>query len=490
MNDLPPVAEPPSAQPPSLGLGGSSGPNLARRERLGLPGWRMLRHYQPGWLVHDLAAGLVLTAVLVPVGMGYAEASGLPAIDGLYATILPLLVYALFGPSRILVLGPDLTLSAVIAALILPLAAGRPERAVALADLLSKPIRIGFMNAIALTVLIGQLPKIFGVPGGEPGQGLLEKSAALLEAVLGGQTQPVSLLIGAGCLALILLLKRYRQPWPGILLAVALATVASAGLGLAQTSGIAVLGALPQGLPALQIPHVTWPDIVKLLPGAAMISLLSFADSSVLSRSLAQRGGYHVSQNQEMMALGAANLAARLFQGFSVSSSVSRTPVAEAAGAKTQVTGLGTQAAQRLAQRGTRRGGDCRLPVLRRPARHVGLVAAAAGGICAVRLQLCRRRLRRRDRGHWHHRFARPDAAGLECLASLLCSTGSRRWPQGLSRRQPPPGEAADSGPGVVSMGCAAVFRQRRNFSRTGPPGDRSGTDTDAPGGGGRRGDC
>jgi high affinity sulfate transporter 1 len=365
MSELRPVDQPENAQPPSgdPNRAAAAAPADSRHSPRGLAGWVMLRSYRPAWLVHDLAAGLVLTAVLVPVGMGYAEASGLPAIHGLYATILPLLVYALFGPSRILVLGPDSTLSAVIAALILPLAAGRPERAVALAgmlallsgacsmligflrlgllaDLLSKPIRIGFMNAIALTVLIGQLPKIFGVPGSAPGQGLMDQSAALVSAVLNGQTNSMSLLIGAGCLTLILLLKRYRQPWPGILLAVALATVASAGLGLAQTSGIAVLGALPQGLPQLQIPQVTWPDIVQLLPGAVMISLLSFADSSVLSRSLAQRGGYHVSQNQEMIALGGANIAAGLFQGFSVSSSASRTPVAEAAGAKTQVTGL------------------------------------------------------------------------------------------------------------------------------------------------------
>mgnify|MGYP001764658265 CR=1 FL=1 len=149
------------------------------------PGVATLLDYRGNWLVHDLVAGLVLTAILIPVGMGYAEASGLPAINGLYATILPLIAYAIFGPSRIMVLGPDSTLAAVIAALILPLAVGDPSHAVALAgmlallsgacslligfarlgllaDLLSKPIRIGFMNAIALTVLIGQLPKLFG----------------------------------------------------------------------------------------------------------------------------------------------------------------------------------------------------------------------------------------------------------------------------------------------------------------------------------------
>jgi len=150
-----------------------------------LPGLHTLRHYEPGWLRHDLAAGLVLTTMLVPVGIAYAEASGLPGIYGLYATIVPLLAYALFGPSRILVLGPDSSLAAVILAVILPLSGGDPQRAVALAgamaivsgvlcllggfgrlgfvtELLSKPIRYGYMNGIALTVLISQLPKLFG----------------------------------------------------------------------------------------------------------------------------------------------------------------------------------------------------------------------------------------------------------------------------------------------------------------------------------------
>lgn len=325
------------------------------------PGLNILLNYQSAWLLHDLAAGLALTAILVPVGMGYAEASGLPAIYGLYASIVPLIAYAIFGPSRILVLGPDSTLTAVIAVLILPLAAGSVERAVALAgmlailsgacslliglarlglmaDLLSKPIRIGFMNAIALTVLVGQLPKIFGFP--TSANGLLEQSAHLLQGLASGQTNMVALLIGSTSLALILLLAHHRPRWPGILLVVVLATLVSAGLHLADTAHLPVLGRLPQGLPSWQIPLVSLSDVAQLLPGAVIISLLSFADTSVLSRALAQRGGYRVSQSQEMVALGVANMATGLFQGFAISSSASRTPVAEAAGAKTQVTGL------------------------------------------------------------------------------------------------------------------------------------------------------
>ncbi|MDD2846097.1 MAG: SulP family inorganic anion transporter [Rhodoferax sp.] len=325
------------------------------------PGLSTLRHYQKEWLVPDLMAGLALTAILVPVGMGYAEASGLPAIHGLYATIIPLIVYAIFGPSRILVLGPDSTLTAVIAALILPMAAGSVERAVLLAgmlamlsglcsmliglarlgllaDLLSKPIRIGFLNAIALTVLVGQLPKIMGIPS-QAGD-LPDQLHHVWQSVASGQGNGVALLIGGVSLALILLLAHWRPRWPGLLLVVLLATGVSAGFDLANSAHLSVLGRLPQGLPEWQFPAVSWHDARQLLPGAVIISLLSFTDTSVLSRALAQRGGYRVSQSQEMVAIGLANITSGLFQGFSISSSASRTPVAEAAGAKTQVTGL------------------------------------------------------------------------------------------------------------------------------------------------------
>lgn len=326
-----------------------------------LPGLHTLQRYQRGWFIHDVMAGLVLTAILVPVGMGYAEASGIPAIYGLYATIVPLLAYALCGPSRILVLGPDSTLAAVIAVLIVPLAAGSVERTVALAgmlavlsgtcsiliglarlgliaDLLSKPIRVGFLNAIALTVLIGQLPKVFGFS--VIGDGLLDKTTQLIQGILGGKTNLTALAIGASCLALILAVTHWRPKLPGILLAVVLATVGSAVFNLADTAQLKVIGSLPQGLPSWQLPQVSWHDVLQLLPGAVIISILSFADTSVLSRSLAQRGNYAVNQNQEMVALGVANVATGLFQGFSVSSSASRTPVAESAGAKTQLTGV------------------------------------------------------------------------------------------------------------------------------------------------------
>lgn len=329
--------------------------------QLWLPGIATLRSYQWSSFKRDFFAGLALAAILVPVGMGYAQASGLPAIYGLYATILPLLAYALFGPSRIMVLGPDSTLAAVIGALVLPLAGGNIEHTVALAgalallsgtfclvigllrlgliaDFLSKPIRIGFLNAIACTVIIGQLPKLLGfsvLPGS-----LLNKIAHIGQALAQGQVHTLAFTIGFFSLAIILALKHYRARWPGILFVVVLATALSTGFGWAESAQLAVVGSLPQGLPNFQIPMITFAELTQLLPGAAMIALLSFADTSVLSRSLAQRSGQIVNQNQEIIAIGAANIVAGMFQGFSVSSSASRTPVAEAAGAQTQITGV------------------------------------------------------------------------------------------------------------------------------------------------------
>jgi len=340
---------------------------ILRRDASGATGWgrwfpglQTLRGYQVAWLRHDIVAGLVLTTMLVPVGIAYAVASGVPGIYGLYATIVPLLAYALFGPSRILVLGPDSSLAAVILAVILPLSGGDPHRAIALAgmmaivsgavcilagimrlgfitELLSKPIRYGYMNGIALTVLISQLPKIFGfsIQSDGPGRNLW----AIAMGVLEGKTNWTAFMIGAATLVVILLLKPYKRV-PGILIAVVGATITVAVLDLGTHAGVSVLGALPQGLPAFAIPWITRADIVPVLIGGCAVALVSFADTSVLSRVYAARTRTYVDPNQEMKGLGLANLAAGFFQGFPISSSSSRTPVAEAAGAKSQLTGV------------------------------------------------------------------------------------------------------------------------------------------------------
>jgi high affinity sulfate transporter 1 len=326
-----------------------------------LPGLQTLRTYHRSWLPRDVVAGIVLTALLVPAGMGYAEASGLPAIYGLYATMVPLVVYALVGPSRILVLGPDSSLAPLIAAAVLPLAAGNEAEVVALAgmlallsgalcmlagfarfgfiaELLSKPVRYGYMNGIALTVLLSQLPKLFGFS--VDAEGVIAEARAFARGVADGETNTVALLIGVACLLVILGFKRWRPQIPGVLVAVVGATVAVGVFGLAERYDLSVVGPLPKGLPSFEIPSVSFDHLQALVAGALGIALVSFADTSVLSRTFAIRGGYRVDPNQELVALGAANVAAGFFQGFSVSSSSSRTPVAEAAGAKTQATGL------------------------------------------------------------------------------------------------------------------------------------------------------
>jgi high affinity sulfate transporter 1 len=325
-----------------------------------LPGLQIVSNYQPAWLAGDLMAGLVLTTMLVPVGIAYALASGVPGIYGLYATIVPLLAYALFGPSRILVLGPDSSLAPVILAVVLPLSAGDATRAVVFAsmmavvsglvcvligvlrlgfitELLSKPIRYGYMNGIALTVLISQLPKLFGFSINSNGP--LRDLVRITEGIVGGKANWTSFAVGAGTLAAILLLKPYKRI-PGLLLAVVAATVVVGVLNLDATAAVKVLGPLPQGLPSFALPMISFAHLGEVIIGGCAVAMVAFADTSVLSRTYAAKIRTPVDPNQEMIGLGAANLAAGLFQGFPISSSSSRTPVAEAAGAKTQLTGV------------------------------------------------------------------------------------------------------------------------------------------------------
>ena len=325
-----------------------------------LPGLQTLASYQRSWLRRDLVAGLVMTTMLVPVGIAYAEASGLPGINGLYATIIPLLAYAIFGPSRILILGPDSALAAVILAVVLPISAGDPQRAVSpgsvmaivsgvvciaaglgrlgfFTELLSKPIRYGYMNGIALTVVLSQIPKLLGFSVSEPGP--VRQVLGIVDKIWSASTNMVALAIGGGALALILVLKRWPRV-PGILIAVTAATIVVAVFDLAARTGISVLGPLPQGLPVPRLPSIPAETLGSIVMGGVAVALVAFADTSVLSRTYAARLATPVDPNQELVALGAANLAAGLFQGFPISSSSSRTPVAEAAGARTQLTAV------------------------------------------------------------------------------------------------------------------------------------------------------
>ncbi len=323
------------------------------------PGLWVLRHYRRAWLGRDIVAGLVLTAVLVPAGMGYAEASGLPPITGLYATIVPLLAYALVGPSRIMVLGPDSALAALIAAAVLERAGTDIARAVGLGsllalltgllcigagllrigfltDLLSKPVRVGYMNGIALTVLVTQLPKLLGFS--VSGANILESGAGVVHGVLGGRVKIEAAIIGGACLALILVTRALAPKVPGVLIAVVLATLAVILLHLGER--ISVIGDVPRGIALPSLPKVHIADLGPMLVASVGIALISFADTSVLSRTFAGRHGYRVDPNRELVGLGVANLAAGFFGGFPISSSSSRTPVAESAGSRTQITGV------------------------------------------------------------------------------------------------------------------------------------------------------
>ncbi len=346
----------PRRRPDIVRLGRKALPTLARKA---FPTLARLGEYTPATGRDDVIAGLALTAVLVPVGMGYAEAAGLPAVTGLYASVGALVAYFLVGPSRILVFGPDSALVPLVAAAVVPLSGGDPQRAVALAgalaimagalclgaalarlgfitDLLSGPIRIGYMNGIALTILVGQLPKLLGFSVSAPD--VLGGLAATAAGIRDGKVVPLALVVGLLCLAVILVGRRLQPRFPSVLGAVILGGAIVAVFGLAST--IKVVGDVPQGLPPVGLPAVTLADLVTLFPSAIAIALISFADTSVISHSFALRRGEHVDPDHELAALGVVNLAAGFVGGFSSSGSATRTPVAEQAGAKTQVTGL------------------------------------------------------------------------------------------------------------------------------------------------------
>jgi high affinity sulfate transporter 1 len=322
---------------------------------------RALATYRMSWLRHDVVAGVVLTTLLVPQGMAYAELAGLPAITGLYTTILCLVGYAVFGPSRILVLGPDSSLGPMIAATILPIlgSGGSPERAIALAsmlglivgaimiaagiaklgfvaDLLSKPTQIGYMNGLALTILVGQLPKLFGFS--TDANGLINEARAFVHGLGAGEAVGAAVAIGLVSLVLILALERWLPRVPGVLVAVVVAIGASAAFDLAH-HGVSLVGTLPKGFPPLTFPHPV-SDLPLLVAGALGISLVALTDTISTASAFAARTGQEIDGNGEMIGIGAANVAAGFFQGFPVSTSGSRTAVAEQAGAKTQLTGV------------------------------------------------------------------------------------------------------------------------------------------------------
>ncbi|MFA9270503.1 MAG: SulP family inorganic anion transporter, partial [Baekduiaceae bacterium] len=293
-------------------------------------------------------------------GMAYAELAGLPAVTGLYTTIACLVGYAIFGPSRVLVLGPDSSISPLILAAITPLvvAGDDPRKALVLAgmlailvglveialglgrlgfvaDLLSKEVQVGYMNGLAVTIIVSQLPKLFGFS--TDADGFVEELREFVTHL--DETHAATLAVGLAVLAVLIILPRFSQRVPAILIAVIGVTVASAALGLAD-DGVATVGELPQGVPTPEIPWTDLSDVGPLLLAAVGITLVSLTDTIATATSFAARRGDEVEPDQEMVGMGAANITAGLFQGFAISTSGSRTAVAEQSGAKSQLTGL------------------------------------------------------------------------------------------------------------------------------------------------------
>jgi high affinity sulfate transporter 1 len=322
-----------------------------------IPGTTVVRTYQRSWLRFDIVAGLVLAAILVPQGMAYAELAGLPAVTGLYTTIACLVGYAVMGPSKILVLGPDSSVSPLIFAAIAPLVVVTADPATAItlagmmavmvgliliglgvgklgfvADLLSKEVQVGYMNGLAITIFVGQLPKLCGFSTDADG------FVAEVEAFVDGfaDRNQTALWLGLATLAVLLGLPRLTRTIPAVLVAVVGATLVT---GL-FTLDIATVGSLPKGLPRPALPWTSVSDVAPMLIAAIGITLVSLTDTIATSTAFAARRGEEVKPNQEMIGIGAANVAAGFFQGFAVSTSSSRTAVADQTGAKSQLTGL------------------------------------------------------------------------------------------------------------------------------------------------------
>ena len=323
-----------------------------------MPGLLALAQYRSAWLPNDIAAGLSVAAIALPVGIAYADLAGVPPIVGMYSAIFPLFAYALFGSSRQLMTGPDAATCILVAATLAPLAGGDAERYTMLllgltlmtgllyvlaglgrlgfmANFLSQPILTGYLNGIALLIIVGQLPKLFGYSGSSP-----EFLGKVLELFQGfGQSHWPTALLGVAMLVLLILVMRFLPRLPGAFVVVVLSILLVYGLGLEQT-GVAVLGAVPSGLPSLALPTFDGAVINELLADSAGLVLVSFTSGVLTAKSFARRNGYSIDANQELVAFGACNLASGLAQGFPVTGADSRTAVNNAMGGKTQLVGV------------------------------------------------------------------------------------------------------------------------------------------------------
>jgi high affinity sulfate transporter 1 len=322
------------------------------------PGLANLLNYQRSNLPHDVVAGFSVAAVALPVGVAYAQLAGFNPAVGLYSSILPLAAYALFGTSRQLIVGPDAATCALLSAAVTPLAAGDQNlygslsvtlaflagvlcigasfvKLGALADFLSKPILVGFLNGVALSIMLGQLGKIFGFPINAGGivPRLLEFAGKI------DQTHWPSLTVGLGTFAVLLLTPRLFRGIPAALVAMVVAGCVVRLFGL-EARGIKIVGEVAAGLPPVQIPHFPVDLVPSLLGNAAGLALVTFSSMMLTARSFASKNKYDIDADREFAALGAANIMSALSGGFAVSGADSRTAMSDATGGRTQVTGL------------------------------------------------------------------------------------------------------------------------------------------------------
>lgn len=332
-----------------------------------MPGLPALVRYDRAWFPRDFVAGVSVAAVALPIAIAYAELVGVPPVYGLYASLLPLAAYALFGSSRQLIVAPDAATCAIIAAVVAPLAGQDPARYLSLTSALSmitgvfciaaglarlgfltnflaRPILTGYLNGIAICVISGQLGPLFGFSL-EP-TGFFRLVWQFLSKL--GMTHGPTLAVGVTTLALLLLLSRLAPKVPGPLVAVSLGIAASAALGFGE-HGVRLLGEIPAGLPALTIPTIGEDDFEPLAMGAIGLALISYNSAMVTARGFAARNRYDIDANQEFIALGVANIGAGILQGFAVSGADSRTAVNDSVGGKSQVTGLVAAAVLALA---------------------------------------------------------------------------------------------------------------------------------------------
>jgi high affinity sulfate transporter 1 len=326
--------------------------------RISAPGLLALSAYRPSWLPKDLAAGLSVAAIALPVGIAYADLAGVPPVVGMYSAIFPLFAYALFGSSRQLMTGPDAATCILVAATLAPMANGDPAHYAALmlwltlmtgllyllaglgklgfiANFLSQPILTGYLNGIAVLIIVGQLPKLFGYAG--TGGTLHEQVVAFFQQV--GESHWPTAALGAGMLVTLLLVMRFIPRLPAAFAVVVLSILLVMGLDLDE-QGVALLGEVPSGLPALALPRFDPSAFRDLLGAAAGLVLVSFTSGVLTAKSFARRNGYEINANQELIGFGACNLASGLAQGFPVTGADSRTAVNNAMGGKTQVVGL------------------------------------------------------------------------------------------------------------------------------------------------------